>query len=286
MDKLQEAIDEWEAISRGYSGMCFTMKEGEMLTNHEDIQRRGKHYPHFPDRRWLMASVVDSGCGMKPSELVSMFAPYTQANSGSNRTFRGTGLGLFICVSLCTQLSGFIACASTPNRGTVFQIGIPVELVPNEEDTSSAATPVAIEGGSAIVLSGPIMVVDDNDVNIKILKRQIEILTKAHSLDLQVVTASCADSALQLFKTVKPGLCFIDYHMPVRDGLDVTRDIRTWEAENDANPAYILCYTADATDKAKETILEAGCNDIMYKPPPKGFLDNLIRRLHLQYDAD
>jgi hypothetical protein len=119
-----------------------------------------------------------------------MFHPYTQASGGSNRSFQGTGLGLFICVSLCIQLNGFISCASTPDKGSVFFLGIPVDVVKESDDTVKAPTEDLGFRSDTIVLKGPVLIVDDNSVNVKFLKRQVERLLKLHKIPSEVVTAT------------------------------------------------------------------------------------------------
>ncbi len=282
VNTLQQGIDLWSDVCGEYAGSVFTMKEGEMISDIQEVQKKAKMYPSFADKRWLLVSVIDSGCGMKPTELGKMFSPYTQASGGLNRSFQGTGLGLFICVSLCIQLNGFIACASTPDRGTIFFLGIPVDVV-KQGDNFRAPLESNQFSAQTIVLRGPVMIVDDNPVNVKILKRQVERLLILHKIPYEVITAQSADEGLDVYKSQRPGLCFIDYHMPGKDGIETTKEIRAFEESNGITPSHILCYTADGTDRAKTLILEAGCNDIMYKPPPKGFLENLMGRI--QYDG-
>lgn len=229
-------------------------------------------------RKWLNISVRDSGCGMDPTKLAEMFAPYTQGSTASNRTFQGTGLGLFICLSLCEQLNGFIACSSTPGEGTTFHIFIPVEFREGKKDCRQASPPPSVHG-SEIVMNGPIMIVDDNKVNVKILHRQFQNHFKKANRDFSLITAEGGRQAIDLYRETRPSLCIIDYHMPEIDGLDTTREIRKIEEEHEIDPAYIVCYTADATEEAVEKIIRAGCDEIMSKPPPKGFMEDLARRL-------
>ena len=278
---MQQGIDAWTELCSKYAGSVFTMKEGEMISDIAEVQRKAKMYPNFADKRWLLVSVVDSGCGMLGTDLAKMFSPYTQASSGSNRSFQGTGLGLFICVSLCIQLSGFIACASTPEKGTVFYLGIPVEVVKQSDQFSATQSDIKFSS-TTIPLKGPVMIVDDNAVNVKILKRQVERLLTLNKVSVEIVTANSAEEGIEVYKKMQPGLCFIDYHMPGKDGVETTKDIREYETSNGLDASYMVCYTADGTDRAKKLVEDAGCNEIMYKPPPKGFLENLIQRIEYQ----
>lgn len=72
----------------------------------------------------------------------------------------------------------------------------------------------------------------------------------------------------------------IDYHMPKVDGAATTKYIRERESELlVGNPAYIISYTADVTDTARALLHECGSDEIMTKPPQKGFIENLVKRL-------
>jgi light-regulated signal transduction histidine kinase (bacteriophytochrome)/CheY-like chemotaxis protein len=279
LESIQEGIDEWQKSASLYEGIAFTMKEGEMITSLEEVKKRVAHEVFYPDQRWMCVSVTDNGCGMNASELVDMFEPYTQGRG--NRPKMGTGLGLFICVSLCLQLKGFLCCASSPGGGTIFQFGIPVDLETDEledETITRPSSPSEHEPEPFIVMSGPIMVVDDNVVNVKLLKRTLERQLKLCNLDLEVLIATGGVAAVELYKEKRPSLCIVDYHMPEKDGVEVAKDIRKWEEEHDRQPSFILSYTADATEEAKYLILEQA-NDIMTKPPPKGYIQGLVRRL-------
>lgn len=126
-DSMIEAVNRWADAASSYAGTVCTMREDEVVDSVETIKAKVMKHEDTKDK-WILASVLDTGCGMKPGELGEMLKPYTQSSKGSNRAYQGTGLGLFICVSLCHQLGGFIACSSTPGVGSVFHVGIPVSL--------------------------------------------------------------------------------------------------------------------------------------------------------------
>jgi CheY-like chemotaxis protein len=282
VDSQKDAVSPWMTSSTDHAGAVFSMKEGEMLTTKEAVAEQVAELPSSPDHRWISISVVDSGCGMEPNELANMFAPYTQASKGSSRAFQGTGLGLFICVSLCRQLSGFIACASTPDRGTTFHVGLPVEL-PKQGDatTNDTSTCESTLMGEDILMRGPILIVDDNTVNVKILHRALQIDLRKANVDIDIHTTFCGNEAVQLYKEHHPSLCIIDYHMPETDGLEATKMIRQYEKKSNLPPSFIVIYTADVTDESGKLILSSGANENMTKPPPKGFVKKLVKRLVL-----
>jgi len=285
VDTLQIAMAECDQISCKHSGVVYILKEGEIFTSIDSVRSHMQRIPNIHNQKWMCIRVSDSGCGIAPSELVSMFEPYTQASAGSNRTFQGTGLGLFICVSLCQQLSGFLMCASTPGQGTVIHICVPVQLGDKtidialaDVDQQSSHEP-GTEG--VIFIRGPIMIVDDNKLNVKILHRALKSGLKAASIDLQVLSAEGGDAAIALYKDAHPSLCIIDYHMPETDGIAATYAIRAYEEERGLEASHIFCYTADIADQTKLLLLRSGFDDVISKPPRKGFISNLVGRLQL-----
>ena len=123
------------------------------------------------------------------------------------------------------------------------------------------------------------MIVDDNTVNVKILKRSLEMQFKAMKTAFVIITAPGGREAIDLYKEHKPSLCIVDYHMPEVDGLEVAKTIREYEAEHKLATSKIISYTADATEAAQTVIFQSGADEIMSKPPPKGFIESLASRL-------
>ena len=275
-----------------YNAKVFMHKEGELKRDENDVMAFVENLKDTETTKWLYFAVSDFGCGMKPTEISDMFLPYKQASSGSNRVFQGTGLGLYICLSLCQQMNGFIGCGSSIGQGTTFSVGIPVEFCPAESfnrqssrDTSPGPASTASDPEEAdasldiIPMRGPIMIVDDNTVNVKILKRSLEMQFKAMKTAFVIITAPGGREAIDLYKEHKPSLCIVDYHMPEVDGLEVAKTIREYEAEHKLATSKIISYTADATEAAQTVIFQSGADEIMSKPPPKGFIESLASRL-------
>ena len=140
-------------------------------------------------KQWMCLSVSDSGIGMKANELEQMFEPYTQGDAAT-QPFVGTGLGLYICVSLCQQLGGFIACSSTLNRGTKFFVAAPVEIVHQGDHPRETKIDETEHASSSIIpIYGPILIVDDNKINVKILHRQLSTEFQRSKLHVELISA-------------------------------------------------------------------------------------------------
>lgn len=280
-DTIHGAVRKWLDDAERFAGCAFTMKDDQVFSDVETVRRMVAQIPSNPMKKWMCYAVSDGGCGITPNEVVAMFAPYTQSSSGSNRTFQGTGLGLFICVSLCQQLGGYIACASTPNEGTVFHFALPVEFMGCETGRPSSRSTSPSPEVPHITMTGPLMIVDDNQVNLKVLRRSLEMQFRNKGKDFEIITAEGGREGIALYKKARPSLCIVDYHMPEIDGVEVTQTIREYETDNDIHPAHILFYTADVTDKAGKVMVECGANEIMSKPPPKSFIEELVMRMEV-----
>lgn len=281
-DSMRASVEKWAHDALPYAATVFVMQENEVFHSVATVRQ---HFARMSnpksDQKWMLASVKDSGCGIKPKELFEMLQAYTQSTRASNRVFQGTGLGLFICLTLCQHLNGFLAWSSTHNSGTVFHVGIPVKLEEGTEADAALATEGSDSENKSIPVTGPIVVCDDNVVNVKILKRGLELDLKNQKKDIEILTADGGTRCVSLYKESHPSLLFVDYHMPDMDGSDATKLIRQYESDHGIEPAFIIIYTADLTDEATALLKAAGANQIMEKPPPKGFVARIVQRIVL-----
>ncbi|KAG7354162.1 diatom phytochrome 1 [Nitzschia inconspicua] len=283
---LRRSIHMWTEDASKYDGLVFSFGEKALFTTIRDVQHHVAQLPESEENKWILVSVKDSGCGMQPNEIKEMLKPYTQTQDGTNATIQGTGLGLFICVSLCHQMDGFLACSSTYGSGTVFHVGIPVgdakEAKENCDITSEHTAQESAFSSEEIPICGPILVCDDNSVNRKILNRSLALQLKNFGLDIKILEADGGEKCVELYKKERPSVLFIDYNMPQVDGLEATKRIRNYEAEHSSMRSYIISYTADVTEKTANLLRSNGTNEIMSKPPPKGFLSSVVGRFWLQ----
>lgn len=288
-ESMTETVEKWAQEALPYSATVFVVEENEVFHSVDNVRRHfSKLANDKSDQKWMLTSVKDTGRGIKPKELAEMLQACTQSTRASNRAFQGTGLGLFICVTLCHHLNGFLAWSSTAGAGTAFHVGIPVKV---EEGTAEDAA--EIDGGAtadnddSIPIHGPIVVCDDNKVNVKILARGLELDLKNQKLDhIEILTADGGTKTVELYQQRRPSLLFVDYHMPDMNGDEATKRIRKYESEQGLQPAFIIIYTADLTDEATATLKAAGANEIMTKPPPKGFVASIVARLVVKQPGD
>jgi signal transduction histidine kinase/CheY-like chemotaxis protein len=217
---------------------------------------------------FLHFRIVDTGIGIEPEALASLFTPFTQANAAVARKFGGTGLGLAISRRLVEMMGGTIGCDSVPGAGSTFWVSIPLIAV---EDGVLAAAEAANAGGSETdqpaaprlpTHPASILIVDDNPVNQMVAHRAICAL--GHTAH---VVANGAE-ALAAFQHGGYDLILMDCMMPDMDGYETTAAIRRCEAlsARAIRSIPILAVTANATDSEARRCLDSGMNDFLPKP--------------------
>jgi len=102
---------------------------------------------------------------------------------------------------------------------------------------------------------------------------------KSALLDFEIITAEGGLEAVALYEQHRPSLTIMDYHMPICDGIEATKQIRRYERLHDLPNSHIVTYTADATERSRKLIQDSGADEILSKPAPKGSIEHLISRL-------
>jgi len=210
----------------------------------------------------VIIEVADTGIGIDPTRLETIFAPFTQGESNTARRFGGTGLGLSISRHLADLLGGQISVESKPGVGACFRLTLPAVLV--EGEPAAPTTNFAPPPGPAL-LPPParILLAEDHEINrtlgVEMLERCGQAVDVAH--DGNEAIAMVMDSVMR----GKPyDLVLMDVQMPGCDGYGVTRAIR---AEGIA-PAVlpIIALTANAFPEDVALARKAGMQGHLAKP--------------------
>jgi PAS domain S-box-containing protein len=208
------------------------------------------------DQGRLAFAVTDTGIGVEPEELDKIFEAFTQTKTGS--AVGGTGLGLTISRHLLNAMGADLNVESTPGAGSRFYFSLP--LMALEEDPGADAVPTAPPALSARLAPGQqvtALVVDDSTVSRRILASLLD------SAGFHVITAAGGFEGIELARTNKPDVIFIDVKMPDIDGFSATRQLR-------ADPATaaipVIAVTASAFGNTRQAAADAGC--VAYLPKP------------------
>ncbi|MDX9885756.1 PAS domain S-box protein [Thauera sp.] len=223
--------------------------------------------------------VTDNGIGMAPEVLGKIFQPFSQAESSTTRRFGGTGLGLSISSRLVQMLKGKIEVRSLPGRGTRFVVTLPLSAI-NAPAAKYGARPPMARSPAAPVDSatcpsrlpprGPILVAEDNEINRRVIERQLALL------GLQCDMAENGREALARWRNGQYALLLTDLHMPEMDGYELTARIRGEEAHGERLP--IIAVTANALRGEDQRCIDAGMDAYITKPVQVEILRQVLAR--------
>jgi PAS domain S-box-containing protein len=209
----------------------------------------------FQQPNTLMFEVEDTGVGIAPEELNTIFDAFVQAQAGKCFV-SGTGLGLTISRKLLELMGGEITVKSKIEQGSTFSFSLPVRLTDGVDLTPEQSDRLVI-GLAPGQPHRRILVVDDRSENRLLMVR---LLSK---LGLEVREASNGQEAVQLWREWLPDLTWMDIRMPVLDGYEATKQIRAMEQ---GKTSIIIALTAQASQSDRTLALAAGCNDYISKP--------------------
>ena len=265
----------------------------------------------FEDKEGIevTCAVADTGIGISQEQLSRLFKPFSQADSSTQRSYGGSGLGLSICKALINVLNGKISLESQLGKGTTvsFTVRFPkaaksttinnptiANISPHTNGQQDSTATWSSDGSSKphkpseVAGISPshidlsliprsklrVCIAEDNPINQKIA---VSFVTKlgfhsaAYADGLQAVEAlRHASSQNNPFHLV-----LMDCQMPVLDGYDATRLIRSDEDEN-VRRVLIVAMTASAIRGDREKCLEAGMNDYLAKPVRAAVLKEML----------
>lgn len=205
----------------------------------------------------VMASfeVRDTGLGIPPERLDAIFESFTQVDGSVQRRFGGTGLGLTICRRLTEMMGGKISVSSRLNEGSTFRVELPFAL------SETLANAQAVEPGEeAPPLGYHVLVAEDNDVNVLIAEALLE------SLGCTVDIVGDGSVAIAQALSADYDLILMDLQMPVCDGIEATRVIRSEEVARGLPRRPIYALTASAMARDREECFNAGMDGLLSKP--------------------
>jgi PAS domain S-box-containing protein len=201
----------------------------------------------------LLFDVEDTGVGISPSEIDSVFEAFFQSKLSRSSIRIGTGLGLPICREFVQLLNGRISVSSQLGKGSLFQFYIPIEVVSNPD----AFLPPMITGLSPGQSQYRILIVDDRWESRQLMAQMLE------PLGFSLRNAQDGQAAIAIWQDWKPDLIYMDMLMPVMDGYAATRYIK---ANFQSYNTIIIALTASVLEEDTNAIFDAGCDAIIRKP--------------------
>ncbi|MEG3939478.1 PAS domain S-box protein [Microcoleus sp. S36b_A3] len=209
----------------------------------------------LPGRYWLHFEVQDTGAGIAAEEIPHLFEAFVQTQTGKDSQ-EGTGLGLAISRQFVQLMGGEITVSSELENGTIFQFDIQVHLV-ETADIESKKTQVRVVALAPDQPRYRLLIVDDKPLNRQLL---VKLLSP---LGFELREASNGKEAVDIFMEWEPHLIWMDMRMPVMDGYEATKQIKTTTS---GQATAIVALTASVLEEERAVILSAGCDDFMRKP--------------------
>jgi signal transduction histidine kinase len=231
--------------------------------------------PEHPAPARLRISVRDTGIGIPADRHDRLFQAFSQIDASTTRCFGGTGLGLAITHRLVSLHGGDIRVASSPGHGSDFIVELPLLPAPPPPappPAPAAEPPAALDPSHALRYPLRLLLVEDNPVNQRVASLLLQKLgySPAYALNGAEALAAVARDTYDVV--------FLDVQMPVMDGLECARRLRT-EYPVERRP-WIIAMTANALEGDREQCLEAGMDDYTSKPVRTPVIAEALRRAH------
>lgn len=224
----------------------------------------------------LTIEVSDTGIGMRSEDMGKLFTNFERLDLKRNRSVEGTGLGLPITKNLLVAMGGDITVSSVYGEGSTFTATVGQEIV-NEEQIGDYRKKYKEKLHHEVCYhesfhaeDARILVVDDNEVNLKI------VVGLAKNTKLQIDTALSAAEGLKLIRQHSYQLLLINHMMPEMDGIEMLQHVKTMDGGIYKDiPAVAI--TANALSGAKQTYLDAGFCGYLSKPIDPERFEQIIK---------
>ena len=222
----------------------------------------------------LIYQVTDTGIGMSPEFMANMYQPFSRETDSRVNSIQGTGLGLAITKKMVDLMNGTIDCESEVGKGTTFTVTLNISVLSQEKNNDKEK--IIINENDYSDLEGlNILVAEDHDINYEIISALLQMYGIKSERALNGY--ECVEK-LKSAEAFKYSLIFMDIQMPIMNGLDATRAIRSLE-DPDKKNIPIIAMTADAFSENISECLNAGMNGHIAKPVDISIVIKEIRKL-------
>ena len=199
--------------------------------------------------------IIDNGIGMKEDFLPHIFEEFAREKTSTESKVPGVGLGLPIVKSLIDMMNGTIQVESKLNKGTKFTVELSFLTSLQVENVNERNTSTLDFSGKHILL------VEDNELNAEI---GIELL---NTFKVIIDLAKNGEECIKILEKMPEGyydLILMDIQMPIMDGYEATKIIRSFNNKNAQIP--IIVMTANAFEEDRKHALQLGMNEHLAKP--------------------
>ncbi len=216
--------------------------------------------------------IQDNGIGMTEEFAKTIFDPFTREENSTVSGIQGTGLGMAITKNLVDMMGGKISVSSKKGQGTEFVIQVDFRTAEGKAPAPAVPDRTSAEGKEFSLKGKKVLLVDDNELNLKIgvLQLQHQGLTVETALNGRLAVDMIRENGIDAYDFV-----LMDIQMPVMDGYEATSIIRKLPG---GDKLKILAFSANAFEEDKEKSLKAGMDGHIAKPLKMNELINELKR--------
>ncbi len=225
-----------------------------------------------PDTIMLEFGIRDTGIGIRKDDLELIFDKFRQVDMRLNRNVEGSGLGLSICRQLTALMNGTIEVDSVYGEGTTFTVKIPQKVLDRNKLSNYLVVHKQEEKKKSMIYapSARVLVVDDNPVNVKILRG----LLLHYEIDSD--TSLSGEEAVRMAGESTYDLILMDHMMPGMNGEDALNAIRALD-DKDRSEVPVIAVTANAIRGMRDEFLRKGFTDYLSKPVETDKLEQILK---------
>jgi signal transduction histidine kinase len=240
----------------------FTEK-GSIKLAVQPLVKEQKHFIEF--------KVIDTGIGIPPEKLDTIFDAFTQGDGSTTRKYGGTGLGLTITRQVANLMGGDVTVTSEVGKGSTFTLTVPVNVISDGNQDARHLQELINENNENDDLngkfSGRVLVVEDSLTNQMLIKLMLE------KLGFVLTIAEDGFQAIDAMNGQVFDMIFMDMQMPNMNGYDATKKIR-----NLGIKTPVIAMTGSITHEDEKKCIEVGCDEYVSKPIDRNHLIKVISK--------
>ena len=221
------------------------------------------------DKILLHFAVIDTGIGISDDTLESVFETFTQVKNIYTKQYGGSGLGLSIVKNLIQRMGGNLAISSELGNGTEVHVSLELSLAEEREEPA----PQVVAPSETAYHECSVLLVEDDPVNRVMAGRLLQ------KMGCHVTIATNGKEALEMLPRVSVDCILMDIQMPVMDGVEATRRIRSDKTGAFDPDIPIVAITAYAMEGDKQKFLDAGMSAYLSKPVDVQALKNVLKQI-------